>query len=104
LIKKAEKSLEKVDFSDLIFEFKAGLAQDKDELINANNDRQLTKLVTFTHRLSGAAQMFGFSELNQAAKELEAILKQELNSEQPDFNLISELTHCLIDEINLITK
>jgi signal transduction histidine kinase/DNA-binding response OmpR family regulator len=104
LIKKVEKSLEKVDFSDLIFEFKAGLAQDKDELINANNDRQLTKLVTFTHRLSGAAQMFGFSELNQAAKELEAILKQELNSEQPDFNLISELTHCLVDEINLITK
>jgi hypothetical protein len=48
--------------------------------------------------------MFGFSELNQAAQELEAILKQELNSEQPDFNLISELTSCLVDEVNLTVQ
>jgi signal transduction histidine kinase/CheY-like chemotaxis protein len=104
LIKKAEQSLEKIDLSDLIVEFKKSLTHDKDELINANNDRQLTKLVTLSHRLSGAAQMFGFSELNQAAQELEAILKQELNSEQPDFNLISELTSCLVDEVNLTVQ
>ncbi len=97
---KAEQSLEKVDLSDLTIEFKASLAEDKQGLIKSNSDRQLKQLSTLAHRLSGAAQMFGFSELNQAAKELEAILKTEVNSEQPDYNLISELTYCLIDEIN----
>ncbi len=100
-VKQAEQSLDKVDFSDLIIEFKASLAHDKQVLIRSNNDRQLKQLATLAHRLSGAAQMFGFSELNQAAKKLETILKEELSREQPNFKLISELTHCLIDEINL---
>ena len=103
-VKQAEQSLDKVDFSDLIIEFKASLAHDKQALIRSNNDRQLKQLATLAHRLSGAAQMFGFSELNQAAKKLETILKKELSSEQPNFKLISELTHCLIDEINLTVQ
>ncbi len=48
--------------------------------------------------------MFGFAELNQAAKELETIIKKESMSDEPEHELIGELTHCLVDEINLIEQ
>lgn len=104
LVNKAEKNFAQVDLSDLIAEFKINLRSDKEELLNFIESNELEKLAYLVHRLSGAAQMFGFSELNQAAKELEVIIKEESVVENVDHVLISELTHCLVDEINVIEQ
>ncbi len=101
---RAEAELAQVDLSDLITEFKQNLAEDKRDLIDFNDKFDFTSLLRITHRLSGAAQMFGFKELNQVAQELEVILKKELNTDAPDQRLISELTHCLIDEISIVEQ
>ncbi len=101
---KAEESLAHVDLSDLITEFKVNIGDDKQELELYSDNEDSEKLGKVAHRLAGAAQMFGFTELNQAAKELESIIKKETVKEKPNYHLISELTHCLVDEINLIEQ
>jgi len=101
-VTKAEQSLEHVDLSDLVTDFKANVGHDKRELELYCDNADIAKLAQVAHRLAGAAQMFGFTELNQAAKELESIIKREALTDNPNHLLISELTHCLVDEINLI--
>lgn len=102
LINKAEKSLSQVDLSDLIAEFKVNLSKDKEELIRYRDKGDIKAIALLAHRLAGAAQMFGFIELNQAAKELETIIRKGSMTDKPAHDLIGELTHCLVDEINLI--
>ena len=80
------------------------MSSDKQALILHNDNNEINKLAFVAHQLAGAAQMFGFVELNQAAKELEAIIKQELAMAKPNHSLIDELTHCLVDEIQLIEQ
>jgi len=101
---KAEKLLEDVDLSDLITEFKGNISADRQELELYCENEEITKLAQVAHRLAGAAQMFGFIELNQAAIELESIIKKEAVADKPNHHLISELTHCLVDEIKLIER
>jgi len=103
LLDKAEEKLSTVDLKDLIAEFKANLSNDKREIIRYC-DNDIDKVASLAHRLAGAAQMFGFVELNQAAQELETIIKRESTTDEPDHLLISELTHCLVDEINLVEQ
>ena len=102
LIAKAEENLSQVDLSDLVAEFKINLNKDKRELVLYRDNGDIKALAYLAHRLAGAAQMFGFAELNQAAKELELIIKRQAVNDKPDLLLISELTHCLVDEINII--
>ncbi|KGJ95265.1 ATP-binding protein [Colwellia psychrerythraea] len=102
LINKAEQSLSQVDLSDLIAEFKVNLSKDKEELIRYRDKGDIKAIALLAHRLAGAAQMFGFIELNQAAKELETIIRKGSMTDKPEHELIGELTHCLVDEINLI--
>lgn len=104
LIEKAQQSLNDVDLSDLIAEFKENLSNDKRDLILYSGHHDISKIAQLSHRLSGAAQMFGFIELNQAAQELESMIKRESIADKPNYQLISELTHCLVDEINLIEQ
>ena len=104
LVNKVDKSLSQVDLSDLVAEFKANLSIDKRALILYSDNGDIKKIAYLAHRLAGAAQMFGFVELNQAAKELETIIKRESMTDKPAHLLIGELTHCLIDEINLIEQ
>ena len=104
LVNKADKSLSQVDLSDLIAEFKANLSNDKRDLVRYSDNDNIKNIASLAHRLAGAAQMFGFVELNQAAKELETIIKKESMTDKPEHLLIGELTHCLIDEINLIEQ
>ena len=104
LIEQAEASLTQVDFSDLITEFKLNLSNDKYQVMLFSDNRELGKLAQVVHRLSGAAQMFGFIELNQAAQELESIIKKEQIKDKPNHHLIDDLSHCLVDEINLIEQ
>jgi signal transduction histidine kinase/CheY-like chemotaxis protein/HPt (histidine-containing phosphotransfer) domain-containing protein len=103
LLDKAEEKLSTIDMRDLIAEFKANLSNDKRDIIHYC-DRDLNKVASLAHRLAGAAQMFGFVELNQAAQELEAIIKRESMTDEPNHLIISELTHCLVDEINLVEQ
>jgi len=104
LLNKVEKSLSQVDLSDLIAEFKVNISDDKNVLLLYCDSDEITNIAQVAHRLAGAAQMFGFIELNQAAKELEGLIKRESIKDTPNHALISELTHCLVDEINLIEQ
>ena len=104
LINKAQESFSQVDLSDLIAEFKANISKDKEDLVCYSDNADINKIASLAHRLAGAAQMFGFVELNQAAKELETIIKKESMKDKQAHDLISELTHCLVDEINLIEQ
>ena len=104
VVDKAEKSLVQVDLSDLVAEFKANLSKDKRDLVLYSNNDDIKNISSLAHRLAGAAQMFGFVELNQAAQALETLIKRESMTDQPNHSIISELTHCLVDEINLIEQ
>ena len=99
---KAEQSLSQIDLSDLITEFKKNLNNDKRDIILVSDKGDIKKLSNLAHKLAGASQMFGFPELNQAAKELEQLIKNELLTDNPNHKIISEFTHCLIDEINVV--
>ena len=97
-------------FDDLIDEFKVNLDQELAALNAYLETKDQESLAKVTHRLSGAAQMFGFKELTQLAKELESYLKRLSAQTRPSVlaeqvkqnEFIDDLTHCLIDEINLI--
>ncbi|MCP4987985.1 MAG: response regulator [Colwellia sp.] len=104
IVSKAEESLTHVDLSDLVTEFKDNIGKDKQELEYYCNNEDTKNLAQVAHRLAGAAQMFGFIELNQAAKELETTIKRAATASEPNQHLISELTHCLLDEINVIEQ
>ncbi|TMM47752.1 ATP-binding protein [Colwellia ponticola] len=104
LIARAEQSLLALDLSDLVAKFKANLSNDKRELILYRDNNDINKVAALAHRLAGAAQMFGFVELNQAASELELAIKKTTVIDEAAQLLISELMHCLIDEINLIEQ
>ncbi len=104
VVNKAEKSLSQVDLSDLVAEFKANLSNDKEDLLLYSENNDIKKIAFLAHRLAGAAQMFGFVELNQAAKELDTTINKESITDKPERLLIGELTHCLVDEINLIEQ
>ncbi|KGJ91268.1 ATP-binding protein [Colwellia psychrerythraea] len=104
LFDKAEENIAQVDLSDLVAEFKINLSNDKRALLLFSDNNEIEKLAYLSHRLAGAAQMFGFNELNQAAKELEVIIKKELGTDKPNHLSINELAHCLVDEINVIEQ
>jgi len=104
LIDKAEETLSQLDLGDLVTEFKANLSNDKRDLVFYSDSNDVEAVAALAHRLAGAAQMFGFIEINQAATELDIIIKRAVMTNKPEHLLIDELTHCLIDEINLIER
>jgi len=111
-----KETLAEVDLSDLIVEFKSNLAEDKRALMLYNKENDFTALAKAAHLLSGAAQMFGYTEISQAAKELDMAIKvyqqenklhgqQKLTEESSyHIDIFNDLTHCLIDEINAVKK
>jgi len=86
------------DISDLVSSFVDNLIQDKQDLIRFSESHDNNNLARASHKIAGAAKMFGFAELSQSALELETAIKQE-NS-----HVIDDLTHCLLDEITLIQR
>ncbi len=104
MVNKAEETISQVDLSDLVVEFKATLSNDKRDLVHYDDNNDINAIACLAHRLAGAAQMFGFAELNQAAQELETIIKRESITDKSNRLIISELIHCLVDEINLIEQ
>ena len=75
-----ERTGENLDVSDLAASFIHNLSQDKADILRYSNNHEYEHLSRISHKISGAAQMFGFVELSQSAAELEqAIKKQNTN-------------------------
>ena len=94
----ASSILGNVDMSDLVNEFKIGLAKELEQFSIEADKLDAEVLRAQAHRLSGASQLFGFAILSQKATALEIKVKQGSQSFeelQPDLGL-------LIDEIERI--
>ncbi|MDT0602606.1 response regulator [Thalassotalea castellviae] len=93
---KVAETLNQVDFSDLVEQFKSNLAlEQQDIILHIKNDdyEQLSQLV---HRIAGAAQMFGFSALSQYALALETSLKNK------DYERVTDQSQILLNEIDQV--
>jgi CheY-like chemotaxis protein/HPt (histidine-containing phosphotransfer) domain-containing protein len=91
-----EQKVDDIDISDITVSFINHLPQDKQELLDYSHNHEYKALAQSAHKISGAAQMFGFREISQSAMELESAIKKQ------NIEFVDDLTHCLIDEINLI--
>jgi len=60
-----------------------------------SKNKDYETLSRIAHKISGAAQMFGFTEISESAAELENTIKKQKEA------YINDLTHCLLDEITL---
>ena len=87
-----------IDISDLQIEFKNNLKQDAKDISNCLAKQDFQHLARLSHKLSGAARMFGFNEVSQSAAEVELAIKKQ------QYNMVSELTDCLLDELNLLLR
>jgi signal transduction histidine kinase/ligand-binding sensor domain-containing protein/DNA-binding response OmpR family regulator len=74
-MRRANSLLGNVDLSDLVTEFKTSLINELQLFSIENEKQELEGLRSLAHRLSGAAHLFGFSELSQKATELETNIK-----------------------------
>lgn len=96
LISDTESANISIDISDLIESFINSLPQVKKDILNCLSQRDTANLSAATHKIAGAAQMFGFTELSQSAAELEQAIKKQYKND------IDDLTHCLLDEITFV--
>jgi len=91
----AYKALKSIDMSDLVIQFKASLADEKQQFTLHANNQDMQSIAKQAHRLIGASQLFGFSKLADIATELETSIKTN-NMENVDIllqNLIDEITN-----------
>jgi len=91
-------SLDAVDISDIKQDFLDSLPNEHNDILSLLGKKDLARLARITHQLAGAAEMFGYSELSQSALELEQAISKNQHK------LIDELTHCLLDELNLVVN
>jgi CheY-like chemotaxis protein/HPt (histidine-containing phosphotransfer) domain-containing protein len=90
-----DQSEHEFDISDLLHSFIDNLSRDKKDLIRYSKNKDYETLSRIAHKISGAAQMFGFTEISESAAELENTIKKQKEA------YINDLTHCLLDEITL---
>jgi signal transduction histidine kinase/ligand-binding sensor domain-containing protein/CheY-like chemotaxis protein/HPt (histidine-containing phosphotransfer) domain-containing protein len=74
-MRQANSLLGNVDMSDLVSEFKTSLINEVQQFSIESEKQELDALRSLAHRLSGAAHLFGFSELSKKATELETNIK-----------------------------
>lgn len=86
----------KVDMSELVKEFKSNLVLEQQDLVLHINNEDFEKLAKLSHRIAGAAQMFGFAELSKYAIELESVIKRNETA------IIHESTQKLLNEIDQV--
>ena len=98
VIRRATSVLGNVDMSDLVAEFKSSLFTELHEFEMLRADQDAEALQALTHRLSGAAYLFGFSELSMKATQLEAQLK----SQQFSALEVEEHIDAIVAEINVL--
>jgi len=92
----ANEGFNSVDMTDLAEEFKSNLVLEQQDLILHINNQNFEKLSKLSHRIAGAAQMFGFAELSQYAIKLEAAIKNNKSVE------VNEYTQKLLNEIDQV--
>jgi signal transduction histidine kinase/DNA-binding response OmpR family regulator len=94
---KANENFNKVAMSDLAQEFKSNLVLEQQDLILHINNDDLAQLARLSHRIAGAAQMFGFADLSKYAIQLEMAIKKQqtniINAHAQD--LLNEIDHVL---------
>lgn len=95
-IEQAQESLAQVDMSDLVIKFKSNLVLEQQDIILHIKNNELENLATISHRIAGAAQMFGFAPLSDKAIKLELAIKSG-NAEA-----LTELSQALLDEIEQV--
>jgi signal transduction histidine kinase/DNA-binding response OmpR family regulator len=95
-INAAVDKVSSVDMSDLVIEFKSNLVLEQQDLILHIKNNELAKLAELSHRIAGAAQMFGFTLVSVSAIKLEKHIKT--GSSQ----LISESAQSLLNEIDQV--
>ncbi len=67
----------KVDTSDLEARFLSELEREKNDLAQAFAQQDMSQLRALSHRLAGAAELFGFKEIGTTAKQVELAIKQQ---------------------------
>jgi len=93
---KANEGFNKVEMSDLIQEFKSNLVLEQQDLVLHINNNDFDKLAKLSHRIAGAAQMFGFADLSQFAIKLETVIKKNQSA------VIHDHTQKLLNEIDQV--
>lgn len=93
--KEQEEKVSNIDTSDLVERFRSNLVLEQEDLILhlKNNDNE--KLANLAHRIAGAGQMFGFTELSEKAIAVEYAIKHDL----PDIHVF---TQYLLNEIDAV--
>ncbi len=91
-----DNTIADIDMSDLQLEFKHSLRQDSLDISTFLVQQDYQNLARLVHKLAGAATMFGFVELSQSATALELVIKKK------QYQSVSDLTDCLLDEIELL--
>lgn len=97
-MRRANSMLGNVDMSDLVDEFKASLNKEIAAFKSEIEKQNVPALKALAHRLSGASQLFGFSELSSKATELETQIKNE----NPSYSEIEKHVEELFCEIKRI--
>ncbi|MGB1263767.1 MAG: response regulator [Cognaticolwellia sp.] len=91
---KVEESFKNVAMDDLVQEFKSNLVLEQQDLVLHINNNDLKKLSQLSHRIAGAAQMFGFPDLSKLAIALEMAIKKQQTA------TIHDHTQALLNEID----
>ena len=82
--------------SDLVEEFKSNLVLEQQDLVLHINNNDLEQLSRLSHRIAGAAQMFGFADLSKIALKLETVIKKH------QINSINQQAQELLNEIDQV--
>ena len=93
---KANDNFNKVAMSDLVQEFKSNLVLEQQDLILHINNDELEQLARLSHRIAGAAQMFGFANLSKYALQLEMAIKKNQT------NIVNAHAQDLLNEIDQV--
>ena len=92
---RATSVLGNIDMSDLVVKFQEGLSQDLQTLNECASKEDVQAIRVNVHKISGAAQLFGFSELSELSSALEQLIKSgatEMSEIQRQYNkLIKEI-------------
>lgn len=92
----ANENFSNVDLSDLVQKFKSNLVLEQQDLVLHINNEDFEQLAKLSHRIAGAAQMFGFAELSKYAMKLETAINNNQNSS------IHHHTQELLNEIDQV--
>ncbi|MBA6294733.1 response regulator [Colwellia sp. MB02u-9] len=96
---KASEIFSNLDMSDLVQKFKSNLVLEQQDLVLHINNNDLEQLGRLSHRIAGAAQMFGFAELSKCALQLEMTIKSNQKNQSL---VINHHTQQLLNEIDQV--